>query len=135
MQQQQPQLTVDHHPPYRSIRKTPEFCSIGYSDFCNAAKLGGVRPERDQPSCRVTEATLPVECLKVGLEVDMQPMGAALSRQRCCILNELACDTLSPVVRMNACIENKRMATAVPCDIYKSDNPIFLVRTYMSEAA
>jgi hypothetical protein len=40
---------------------------------------------------------------------------------------------LPPVCQMNARIENKRVDSAVPCNIHKADNAVSIVDTHMPE--
>ncbi|TDW32430.1 hypothetical protein EV128_107299 [Rhizobium azibense] len=65
----------------------------------------------------------------------MKPTGAFLSSQRYCLLNKTSCDAKPTVVGMNACIENERVGSTVPCHINKPNNYIAIINTDMAETA
>ena len=71
----------------------------------------------------------------MGLEVDVQPMGAALPGNPFGLLHEARRDALPAKVRMNAGIEDEGVNATVPGDVDEADDRVVLVGTDMSKGA
>lgn len=94
-----------------------------------------ILPKIDQSGGRRPEAAAPIELRELRLEVDVQPMCAALPGEVLGLVHKARCDASPAKVWVNTGVEDEGMKAAIPCDIHKADDRLAIVGTYMPKTA
>jgi hypothetical protein len=79
------------------------------------------------------EATLPIKPLQMWLVINVEPLNTAFLGYFYGLLDQCLTNAPPAQGRMNCCIQDKGMATAIPSQINKSNQVILVIGAYISQ--
>jgi hypothetical protein len=87
-----------------------------------------------QPGCGRPESAGPIELREVRLEIDVEPAGAAFSREVDGTSDETRADAAMPAIRMDGSVEDRGMRAAISGDVHETDEPWAVIGAEIAKA-